>query len=56
MKRQELSLLVSSPDPETGLIAVNIIIDGHQEVCLVVKRATAAEAIRSLAEALAKGG
>jgi hypothetical protein len=54
VKRQELSLVTSSIDPETGLIAVNIIIDGHQEVRLVTKRATVASAIRSLAESLAR--
>jgi hypothetical protein len=54
VKRQELSLVVAFPDPETGLIAVNVIIDGHQEVQLVASPAHIASAIEMMAKALAR--
>lgn len=53
-QRSELSLLVAFPDPETGLIAINVIIDGHQEKRLVASPAHVASAIEHLAKALAR--
>jgi len=54
VKRQELSLVNAFPDPETGLIAINIIVDGYQEVQLVASPSHIASAIKSLVEALAR--
>lgn len=54
MKRQELSLVNAFPDPETGLIAINIIVDGYQEVRLVASASHVASAVKSLVEALAR--
>lgn len=54
MKRQELSLVNAFPDPETGLIAINIIVDGYQEVRLIASASHVASAIKSLVEALAR--
>jgi hypothetical protein len=53
-KRSELSLVTSFPDPETGLIAINIIVDGYQEVRLVASPAHIASAIEMMAKALAR--
>lgn len=53
-KRSELSLVNAFPDPETGLIAINIIVDGYQEVRLVASASHVASAVKSLVEALAK--
>lgn len=52
--KQELSLLVAFVDPETGLIGINVILDGNQETRLVASPQAVASAIRHLAEALAK--
>ncbi len=52
--RQELSVVNAFPDPETGLIAINIIVDGYHEVQLVASPSHIASTIKSLVEALAR--
>lgn len=53
-KRRELSLLTAAPDPESGLIAVNVIVDGYDEVRLMASPYHVAQAIEHLAKALAR--
>lgn len=52
--KQELSILTASIDPETGLIWIGLVLDGHKEVHLLAKPSVTGSAIRHLAEALAK--